>query len=690
MSDNSNDNGDFNNPTPEFLRKKALADLARSGLDRDDFREMKLEILTREQTDAFVGEARASYRIPYFDIKGNRIAYSRVRFLENRKKTRFSGSKSKAGSFRYSQPFNSSPHIYFPPLMDWQKIARDPSYTIVITEGEKKAAAACKLGIPCIALGGVYGYRSSKRLQELIPEFYQVVWKKRRVDICYDADVMMKAEVRAALGGLSYTMSEELYPKKINFIFLDAEVAGDKTSLDDYLVSHGEKEFWKLPRHPYRLNSKIQTLNGEVAYVTRAMAYYDIAEKKFFKNFAHVREAFANRGEEIVDGTKTSQVIDLWNKSPNRRTFKNVEYRPGEDEVSSDNIFNFWEPPKVRSRRGDPKIWLDLVHHVMRKPVYAEWFLKWLAYPVQNLGAKLFTAMFVYSDQQGTGKTFVVDPIMKYVYGENNFYSLDNDDLQSTFNGYADRSQFVVTNEIYLSDLRDRRMMMGKLKDMITREKVTVNEKFQPKVSRYDHCNYYLTSNHADALHLEPNDRRFMVIEGPNEKLATSTYRELDDWVRNRNGASIVKHYLENSVDLSGFNEKSEAMRTPWRDQIIALSKDVFYEFAERIIENPDPLRIAGGFQEDLMLYRADDILRAFEIQYPRYRYSMTTMKMARLLKDSRLECRKVRLTADSPQNVLYAVFDRDYWKDKKNSEWAEHYTTTHRAFARHLMRKSH
>lgn len=676
--------------SPAYLRKKALEDLARSGLDADDFREMKLEILSREQTDAFVGEARASYRIPYFDIKGNRIAYSRVRFLENRRRTRFAGSKSKQGSFRYSQPFNSSPHIYFPPMLDWSKLAKDPSYTIVITEGEKKAAAACKLGIPCIALGGVYGYRSSKRLQDLIPEFYHIIWKNRRSDIVYDADVMLKAEVRAALGGLAFTMSEELNPKKINFIFLDAEVAGDNTSLDDYLLEHGEKGFWKLPRSPYRLNSKIQVLNGEIAYVKREMAYYDIQGKKFFKNFAHAREAFANRGDELVDGTKTVAVIDLWNKSPNRRTFRSVEYRPGEDEVSEDNVFNFWTPPSVRSRKGDVRVWVDLVHHIMRKPVYAEWFLKWLAYPVQNLGAKLLTAVFVYSDQQGTGKTFVVDPVMKYVYGDSNFYNMDNDDLNSQFNQYADRSQFVVANEIYLSDLRDRRMMMGKLKDMITREKVTVNEKFQPKVSRYDHCNYYLTSNHADALHLEPNDRRFLVIEGPPDKLPTSTYREIDDWLRNRNGGAAVKHYLENAVDISDFHEKSEALRTPWRDQIISLSKDVFYEFAERIVENPDPLIIGGGFQEDLKLYRADDLLRAFEIQYPRYRYSMTVMKLARLLKDTRLECRKVRLTADSPQNVLYAVFDREVWKEKKNHEWAEHYTTTHRAFARHLMRKSH
>src|SRR4029077_17306238 len=145
---------------------------------------LRLVPLDREATDEFVGESRSSYRIPYFDLDGNIIAYSRARFLESRKKKSFHGhgKKTRDGSFRYSQPFNSAPHVYFSPYFNWRKVARDVDTPILITEGEKKAAKACKEGIACIALGGVYGFKSSKRFYDLLPELEQIVWKDRLVE----------------------------------------------------------------------------------------------------------------------------------------------------------------------------------------------------------------------------------------------------------------------------------------------------------------------------------------------------------------------------------------------------------------------------------------------------------------------------------------------------------------------------
>jgi hypothetical protein len=664
----------------EDLKTLAVNDLERSGLSAKDFKTLGLEILTADQTDDYVGEPRASYRIPYFDLSGKRTAYSRVRFLENHTGRAF----KKGGSFRYSQPFNSSPHLYYPPYLDWKKIAKDPSIPILLTEGEKKAAKACKEGIACIALGGVYGYKSSKRLQDLIPEFYDVVWKDREVEICYDADVMMKSEVRQALSGIAFELSQKFTPEEINFVFLDAETVGPKTGLDDFLVAHGVDEFRALPRHPYRTNSKIQMLNQRLCYVERVGRFYDIKTRRFYGNFNHVREAFMNAGEEIVDGKRTALVIDLWGRSNNRRAVRDVTYAPGvETETTEDNDLNIWVPPVVRAKRGSPRPWLDLVHYVMRKPEYATWFLKWLAYPVQNPGAKLLTAVFVHGAAQGVGKTFVVDPVMEFVYGERNFYRLSNDDLQSAFNAYAGHTQFVVTNEIYFTEARDRRTMMSRLKDMITREKVTVNEKFQPKMTFTDYCNYYFTSNHADALILEPRDRRFFVIEAPEDKLDPGAYADLDRYVREQGGASEVLHYLRHSVDLSDFNPKEAALHTPYKDALVDLSKDVVTEFAEKLIEEPEHVFMHDGHLPDLQLFRAEDIVKLFEVTNPRHRYPITANRMGRLLNDSRLERRKVRIGHDAPQTVLYAMFDRDTWHARKNREWAEHYQQHHRRYGK-------
>lgn len=662
------------------LKGLAVADLERSGLTQSDFKKLQLELMTADQTDDFVGEPRASYKIPYFDLGGKRTAYARVRFLQSQRGKAF----RKGGSFRYSQPFNSSPHLYYPPYLDWRKIAKDTSIPILLTEGEKKAAKACKEGIACIALGGVYGYKSSKRLQDLIPEFYDIDWKDREVEICYDADVMMKSEVRQALSGIAFELSQKFTPETINFVFLDAETVGPKTGLDDFLVKHGADEFHELPRHPYRTNAKIQLLNQRLCFVEKPGQFFDIKTRRFYKNFHHVREAFMNQGEEQVDGKRTALVIDLWGRSSNRRCVRDVVYTPGvESETTEDGDLNIWVPPAIRPKRGVPKRWLEVTEHIMRKGEYLEWFLKWLAYPIQHPGTKLLQATFVHGAKQGIGKTFVVDPVMEFLYGEKNFYRLSNDDLQSQFNSYASHTQFVVTNEIYLTEARDRRAMMGKLKDMVTREKVTVNEKFQPKMTFLDRCNYYFTSNHADALVLEPADRRFFVIEAPNEKLDQSVYDDLDNYVRRDGGAEEILHYLRNTVDVSDFNPKGDALPTPYKDQLIDLSKDALTEFAEKLLRHPEEVFLVNGMLPDLELFKAEDIVKLFETVNPRYRFPITANRMGRLLNDARIERRKVRLKKDAPQQVLYAMFKRDEWRKKQNREWANHYQETHKRYGK-------
>jgi hypothetical protein len=247
-----------------------------------------------------------------------------------------------------------------------------------------------------------------------------------------------------------------------------------------------------------------------------------------------------------------------------------------------------------------------------------------------------------------------------------------------------------VTNEIFMPNYTDRRDAMGMLKDIITRETVTINEKFQPEVEYMDVCNYYLTSNHDDALALERDDRRIFVVEGPAEKLSAGTYKMLDEWVREAGGAANIMHYLVNNVDCSSFDPKGDAPMTKWKKQIIELARDPLAEFAERVIEDPDRIYMVNGSKPDMQLFRAEDILKTFETTYPKYRFNVTVKRMARMLNDQRLEKRRVRLTEDSPLITLYAVFDRTKWKEEKNRDWAEHYVGLAKQFAKYRRQRAH
>lgn len=654
------------------LRTAALEDLSKSGLDSSDFKRLQLEVLTPYQTEELVGESRASYRIQYFDIDRRPIKYSRVRFLQAKGKKRFSTVR---GTHRYSQPANSAPHIYLPPYFSWRKVAADTSIPIVITEGEKKAAAACKAGIVTLALGGVWAFMSKKRDWQMLPELQALNWKGRDVEICYDNDVMQKAEVRIALSALATELSQNHAPNSISFVFLDSEAVEDgntKMGLDDFLVAYGADAFLELERHPFRSAAKIQELNSKVCWVTSEDRFFNIVSGKYFKNYQHVKEAHMHAGEELVDGKTKALVIDLWVRNAGRRTVEKVIYLPGESEVTANNELNLWRGTALQPKKKKPKLWLELVSYIMRKPEYTDWFLKWLAYPVQNPGVKLFSACFVYGKRQGVGKTFTVDPVMEYIYGKDNFHRLDNDSLKRDYNSYVAKRQFIVADEVYLADFKDRKGAMGKLKNMVTRETAQINEKYQPEFKHNDYCNYYMSSNHKEALMLDKEDRRFFVIEAPDEKLEQQFYDDLDEQIREGDCANTVLHYLAN-LDLTGFNPKADAMVTEWKAEVAALAVDELTEFAERLIEDPAPLFMLDGHLPNLQLFRADDLLKVFEHMYGR-KFYMTVKKMANSIIDKRLEHRKVRASSADSQHALYAIFDRDAWSNKRNREWAEHY----------------
>ncbi len=98
---------------------------------------------------------RSAYKIPYWQLDGSPLeSYWRIRFVPYLK------TKSGKGQ-KYSQPKDSSPHLYIPPpSLVPSDVWYDATEPIIITEGEKKALAAAQHGFNCIAVGGVDSWHS--------------------------------------------------------------------------------------------------------------------------------------------------------------------------------------------------------------------------------------------------------------------------------------------------------------------------------------------------------------------------------------------------------------------------------------------------------------------------------------------------------------------------------------------------
>jgi len=231
-----------------------VEDLARSGLTARDAKRLGIEFVPANRADAF-GRQRPlmpeSYLIPYFDLDGHSISFSRQRFLApyvppGEKKER-----------RYTQPAGASPRFYLAPLgVRWQRIATDPATPLFVTEGEKKAAALCKLGIPTIGLGGVWNWCQREGAGEPsapLDDFNRFDWHGRSVKIAFDSDAQFKTSVQHAIRALAAELIKRgAIPSAVQLPQLNGST---KTGADDFLVHNGfgakaRKEFLALPEEP--------------------------------------------------------------------------------------------------------------------------------------------------------------------------------------------------------------------------------------------------------------------------------------------------------------------------------------------------------------------------------------------------------------------------------------------------------
>ena len=185
---------------PEDLVALATAKLASSGLTPVDAAALGIEVMNAEATFELVGVSAPALLLVYYDSVGERREDTcRARLLELPPPGPFGEVRK---DLRYLQPSHAPPAAYFPKIVPWVEVSHDPERTVIITEGELKAACAAKAGFACLGLGGVASWRSRKRGWKLLPELEEFEWRERDVVIAFDSDAATKPQVSAELARL--------------------------------------------------------------------------------------------------------------------------------------------------------------------------------------------------------------------------------------------------------------------------------------------------------------------------------------------------------------------------------------------------------------------------------------------------------------------------------------------------------
>ncbi|MDH0154343.1 bifunctional DNA primase/polymerase [Stutzerimonas stutzeri] len=255
--------------------------------------------------------------------------------------------------------------------------------------------------------------------------------------------------------------------------------------------------------------------------------------------------------------------IKLWQESQYRRVAEDVVFDPTEScGPTMLNLFDgFKMTPSPVGQAGCQKILAHLGKLCGERRDEYVWLLRWIAYPLQNPGAKMATSVVMFG-AEGPGKSLVWEKVVKRIYGEYGV-TIGQAQLESQFTGWQSRKLFALAEEVV--SRAEMRHYKGLLKHLVTGETLQINEKMQSLREEHNHLNFVFLSNSTVPLELDDGDRRYLVLYV--DKVPPKEYfAELVEEIENGGIEAFYQYML--TLPMEGFNEHT---KPPLNDEKQAL-----------------------------------------------------------------------------------------------------------------------
>lgn len=652
--------------------------LSSSGLDLDDFQALGMSALSGEEFRATERSFpnRPALALNYHDLAGEpwrdapgAPVFARYRVLGERHEFKDDLKKT-----RYLQVFGTLPGVYFPRgFTAWPDVAEDVGTALIITEGELKAAKACKEGFPTIGLGGVWNFRSRERGYDFLPQLEEIAWARRNVYVIFDSDLATNEGVLAALKELAYHLEHR--GAYVYVCWLPAGEDDEKVGLDDFLVAHGPDELAQVLHHadPIGLTKPLFDLNERYVYVADPGLLLDTRTGAKHKPSA-LKEHLAAPTTVLVkkltaEGEVRHERVSAgaeWLRWPLRNEVGRLTYAPGAPRYAPDGAavaYNLWAGWAAEPQAGDVSPFLELVDHLFSgaDPKAKEWFLRWCAYPLQYPGTKLFSASVIWGRRHGTGKSLVFETLGA-IYGKN-WTAITQQDLEASHNEWAQNKQFVLGDDVSGSE---RREVADVLKKLITQQRVRLNPKYVPSFELPDVINYGFTANHPDAFFMEDDDRRYFIHEVTAAAKPEEWYIDYKLWLDTGGAGAIFDWLLK--LDLGDFNPAGRAYNTAAKQAMIADTRSDLAAWVRQLLEDPDSVLRLGAIVVRRELFTNAELLQFFD---PEGKTRVSANGLGRELKRAGGVQVNQGAPVRGPQGVgrYYAVRNAERWRVASASE---------------------
>ena len=680
---------------PSRLDSAIVAEIAKSGLTQMHGKAMKLRLADNAELAAMGRKPVKAMAIPYFGINGQPTGYTRYRYLEDPRNT-WERLVTKTKQPRYFQPPGTGLEPYFPPLHDWMKVATDPKQQVIITEGEKKAAAATMLGYPTIGLGGVDCFSTKKDDTPLLPALMGFVWKERDVVIIYDSDAAHNERVIAA----TVRLGRKLYAlgASVRVATLQEGADGSKVGLDDFissvireggepkkavagLLATASAELFEREIALHAFNEQfiyIRDLDKILVRDDNTLLSYD-SFCRYMASYTH-REFVDKKGKDgsVTREVKVMYTAPEWMKWQHRLTALRISFEPQKLQFH-DGCYNLWPGLAIEPKQGSVALWSELLDRLFKAEDKAtrKWFEQWLAYPLQHPGTKLKTAALLWSRAEGTGKSTILE-VMKSIY-DRLYVGMNDSAVDLGYTDWLVNKLFVGVDDCAAKNRDDH---AAKWKNLITANDLIVQQKYVAAYKINLYANFLLTSNEANSLRLSAFDRRYFVYEtenwGKSKEDRAAWFNEFYAWLAKPDTPAALLHHFLN-LDMEGFSPDAPAPMTEAKEAMQSASLGPMDQWVKDLLDAPDAMLRLGGQPLKGDLWTADDLAALYNA-HPGTLQKVTRIGMGMALTNAgtaKAGFGKQIVLGSGLRARLFVMRNHDTWVGATARACAAHYTST-------------
>ena len=225
---------------------------------------------------------------------------------------------------------------------------------------------------------------------------------------------------------------------------------------------------------------------------------------------------------------------------------------------------NTWQGWPSTPRDGDCGLLLELIYHQCSKETTIasalyKWLLQWMAWPLQNPGGKMGSAVVMHGPQ-GTGKSKIFTTLARlYGYGRrrrNYAIVIDGQALHANFNLDWENKLYINAEEVV--NASDKWELKNQLKHLVTGDTIRVEGKHINAVHNTNRVNVSFLSNDLLPFPIEPDDRRHFVIYTP-PPLPKPFFKTLVDQL-DTGGLEAFHYHLLYHVDCADFDHTAPPM----------------------------------------------------------------------------------------------------------------------------------